>query len=300
MISSQSLKQQLIKSVIQQISGDFLQIPKVALKAFKGINALTLAILLDLERYANFENKGKQKRFFCKIEYLSKKLGIGTATAQRALKFFENKGLINAIQHNDSNTKYYEINKVALAEYIISSGALIDDEPPQTPDEPTHQPQDEPTPQVQTKSKTKYTMLKDENEILSIAKREIELLPNQPKGDFELFGLYLLEIAKRDKGISEFVICERVREFAKLDFLQSESPNSRISKARQRGWLSLVFQNDKFTAGGFKQSTIQHDHKDNNANFNENITHLNDDRDEKIKKISHKLSIDGVNFNDKE
>ena len=152
----------------------------------------------------------------------------------------------------------------------------------------------------QTKSKSKYTMLKDENEILSIAKREVELLPNQPKGDFELFGLYLLEIAKRDKGISEFVICERVREFAKLDFLQSESPNSRISKARQRGWLSLVFQNDKFAAGGFKQSTIQHDHQNNNANFNENIAHLNDNRDEKIKKISHKLSIDGVNFNDKE
>lgn len=154
--------------------------------------------------------------------------------------------------------------------------------------------------QKQTKPKSKYTMLKDENEILSIAKREVELLPNQPKGDFELFGLYLLEIAKRDKGISEFVICERVREFAKLDFLQSESPNSRISKARQRGWLSLVFQNDKFAAGGFKQSTIQHDHKENNANFNENIAHLNDNRDEKIKAISHKLSVDSVNFNDKE
>ena len=152
----------------------------------------------------------------------------------------------------------------------------------------------------QTKPKSKYTMLKDENEILSIAKREVELLPNQPKGDFELFGLYLLEFAKRDKGISEFIISERVREFAKLDFLQSESPNSRISKARQRGWLSLTFPNDKFTAGGFKQNTIQHDHKDNNANFNENIAHLNDDRDEKIMKISHKLSIDSVNINDKE
>ena len=154
-------------------------------------------------------------------------------------------------------------------------------------------------PQETNKPKSKYAMLKDENEILSIAKREIEALPSQPKGDFELFGLYLLEFAKRDKGISEFVICERVREFAKLDFLQSESPNSRISKARQRGWLSLIFKDDKFVAGGFKQTTIQHDHKNNNANFNENIAHLNDDRDEKIKKISHKLNIDSVNSNDK-
>lgn len=239
-----------IKAIIALFdSGAFLQIPKIALKAFKGLNALTLAILLDLERFSN------QKQFFCKLSYLQDKLGISEPTAIKCLRFFENNGIITSTQHTDSTTKYYEINKIALAEFIINSGALNDDEPTQEyksqavetkPLIAEQQIKKQKASDLQNKSKDEC--VKYAEQVYENAKAKNETERGLPRVKKELWLEYIRNkyklLAKKRKEFKFSLIDTHFNELRILQEFNIE-PDERLTMCIENDYLGILFDNER-------------------------------------------------------
>ena len=283
-----------------QAGSGFYAVGKDMLRAFGVTKAMFIAVLADIDDYSTLQGN---ERFFATREILKQKTGYAEMTIKKLLKELKSEGILDDGLKGEGldNRKFYKIDYERLGEIVKNTlNEPICDRAKNSPDDrakfipnlhittnlnlqtQTEQKEGEqkietPKSEIQTSQKTK--MLKDQKEILDILAKEIDKLPNKPKGDFELFRAWILKKAAKNKGITEFTIAKNVKEYAKLDFLANESPDDRLVRAYESGWSGIVFKDDKFIAGGYQAPQIQHDHKHNNANFDENINALNESVD---------------------
>ena len=294
-----------------QAGKGYYAIGKDMLQALGATKAIVVSILADLDDLAK---KQGTDRFFATSQSLAEKTGYSQRTIQRAFDELKADGIIDDGVKGEGldHRKYYKLDYERIGKIIVEKLPQTTKDAPNdngkfTPNDydkmsqtittkchkPTYttnlnlQTQTEqkegeqkietPKSEIQTSQKTK--MLKDQKEILDILAKEIDKLPNKPKGDFELFRAWILKKVAKNKGITEFTIAKNVKEYAKLDFLANESPDDRLVRAYESGWSGIVFKDDKFIAGGYQAPQIQHDHKHNNANFDKNISALNESVD---------------------
>ena len=291
-----------------QAGSGFYAVGKDMLRAFGVTKAMFIAVLADIDDYSTLQGN---ERFFATREILKQKTGYAEMTIKKLLKELKSEGILDDGLKGEGldNRKFYKIDYERLGEIVKNTlNEPICDRAKNSPDDraknspnqrakfipnlhittnlnlqtQTEQKEGEqkietPKSEIQTSQKTK--MLKDQKEILDILAKEINKLPNKPKGDFELFRAWILKKVAKNKGITEFTIAKNVKEYAKLDFLANESPDDRLVRAYESGWSGIVFKDDKFIAGGYQAPQIQHDHKHNNANFDKNISALNESVD---------------------
>ena len=291
-----------------QAGSGFYAVGKDMLRAFGVTKAMFIAVLADIDDYSTLQGN---ERFFATREVLKQKTGYAEMTIKKLLKELKSEGILDDGLKGEGldNRKFYKIDYERLGEIVkntlnepicVRAKNSPDDRAKNSPNQRAkftpnlhittnlnlqtqieqkegEQKIETPRSEIQTSQKTK--MLKDQKEILDILAKEVDKLPNKPKGDFELFRAWILKKVAKNKGITEFTIAKNVKEYAKLDFLANESPDDRLVRAYESGWSGIVFKDDKFIAGGYQAPQIQHDHKHNNANFDKNIRALNESVD---------------------
>ena len=236
-----SNEQKLVISLFED--DEFIRMPKIALRAFKGLNALALVILYDLQRLADTQ---KKERFYCKISYLQDKLGVSKPTAIKCLNFFESKGIINSITHIDSNTKYYKIEKEILANYILNAGVIQSNK--NTPKIEKVKEVNIEVPKKQKSENKANECLKVANEIYENAKANNETERGLPRVDKQLWLDFVANkyklMAKKRKELKSSLIETHFNELRILQEFNIE-PNERLQMCIENDYLGLLFDKER-------------------------------------------------------